>query len=59
MQTHHATKQRKKIDKSAATAKAYSEGDYVRVFQVLLLPKGTKNSREREGSFMITEVQQD
>ena len=35
-------RQRKRFDKKAAGAKACSVGDYVRVFQNVILPKGTK-----------------
>ena len=35
-------KHRKKFDKKAAGAKAYSVGDYVWVFQNVIPPKGTK-----------------
>ena len=36
-------RQRKKFDKKAAGAKAYSVGDYVWVFQNVIPPKGTKS----------------
>ena len=35
-------RQRKRFDKKAAGAKAYSVGDYVWVFQNAIPPKGTK-----------------
>ena len=34
-------RQRKRFDKKAAGAKTYSVGDYVRVFQKIITPKGT------------------
>ena len=52
--------QRKKIDKKAAGAKAYSVGDYIWVFQNVILPKGTKKPLKKwRGPFMITEVHQE
>ena len=53
-------KQRKKFDKKAAGAKTYSMGDYVWVFQNVILPKGTKKLLKKwRGPFMITEVHQE
>ena len=44
-------RQRKRFDKKAAGAKAYSVGDYVWVFQNVIPPKGTKKaSEEVEGT---------
>ena len=52
-------RQRKRIDKKAAGAKAYSVGDYVWVFQNVKQPKGTKKLLKKwRGPFMITEVYQ-
>ena len=52
-------RQRKRIDKKAAGAKAYSVGDYVWVFQNVKQPKGTKKLLKKwMGPFMITEVYQ-
>ena len=53
-------RQRKRFDKKAAGAKAYSVGDYVWVFQNVIPPKGTKKLLKKwRGSFMITEVHQE
>ena len=53
-------RQRKRFDKKAAGAKAYSVGDYVWVFQNAIPPKGTKKLLEKwRGPFMITEVHQE
>ena len=53
-------RQRKKFDKKAAGAKAYSVGDYVWVFQNVILPRGTKKLLKKwRGPFMITEVHQE
>ena len=54
-------RQRKKFDKKAAGAKAYSVGNYVWVFQKVIPPKGTKKLllRKWRGPFMITEVHQE
>ena len=53
-------RQRKKFDKKAAGAKAYSVGDYVWVFQNVIPPKGTKKLLKKwRGPFMITEVHQE
>ena len=53
-------KQRKRFDKKAAGAKAYSVGDYVWVFQNVIPPKGTKKLLKKwRGPFMITEVHQE
>ena len=50
-------RQRKRFDKKAAGAKAYSVGDYVWVFQNVIPPKGTKKLLKIwRGLFMITEV---
>ena len=58
-QQSHA-RQRKRFEKKAADAKAYSVGDYVWVFQNVIPPKGTKKLLKKwRGSFMITEVQQE
>ena len=43
-------RQRKKFEKKAAGAKAYSVGDYVWVFQNVIPPKGTKKVHQ-EGRF--------
>ena len=45
-QQAHA-RQRKRFDKKAAGAKAYSVGDYVWVFQNVIPPKGTKKAPEK------------
>ena len=42
-------KQWKKFDKKAAGAKAYSVGDYVRLFQIVVPPKATKNPLKSGG----------
>ena len=42
-------RQRKRFDKKAAGAKAYSVGDYVWVFQNVIPPKGTKNLLKNGG----------
>ena len=42
-------RQRKKFDKKAAGAKAYSVGDYVWVFQNVIPPKGTKKLQRSGG----------
>ena len=42
-------RQRKKFDKKAAGAKAYSVGDYVWVFQNVIPPKGTKKLLKNRG----------
>ena len=53
-------RQRKRFDKKAAGAKAYSVGDYVWVFQNVIPPKKTKNLLKKwRGPFMITEVHQE
>ena len=53
-------KQRKRFDKKAAGAKAYSVGGYVWVFQNVIPPKGTKKLLKKwKGLFMITEVHQE
>ena len=53
-------RQRKKFDKKAAGAKAYSVGDYVWVFQNVIPPKETKKLLKKwRGPFMITEVHQE
>ena len=53
-------RQRKKFDKKAADAKAYSVGDYVWLFQNVIPPKGTKMLLKKwRGPFMITEVHQE
>ena len=53
-------RQRKGFDKKAASAKAYSVGDYVWVFQNVIPPKGTKKLLKKwRGPFMITEVHQE
>ena len=52
-------RQRRRFDKTAAGANAYSVGDYVWVFQIVILPKGTKKLLKKwRGPFMITEVHQ-
>ena len=52
-------RQRKKFDKKAAGAKAYSVGDYVWLFQNVIPPKGTKKLLKKwRGPFMITDVHQ-
>ena len=43
-------RQRKRFDKKAAGAKAYSVGDYVWVFQNVIPPKGTKKLLKMEGT---------
>ena len=53
-------RQRKRFDKKAAGAKAYSVVDFVWVFRNVITPKGTENLlKKRRGPFMITEVQQE
>ena len=53
-------RQRKKFDKKAAGAKAYSVAEYVWVFQNVIPPKGTKKLLKKwRGPFMITEVHQE
>ena len=53
-------RQRKRFDKKAAGAKAYSVGDYVWVFQKIIPSKGTKKLLKKwRGPFMITEVHQE
>ena len=53
-------RQRKRFDKKAAGAKAYSVGDYVWVFLNVIPPKGTKKLLKKwRGSFMTTEVHQE
>ena len=53
-------RQRKRFDKKAAGAKAYSVGDYVWVFQNVIPPKGTKKLLKKwRGPFMITKVHQE
>ena len=53
-------RQRKKFDKKAAGARAYSVADYVWVFQNVIPPKGTKTLLKKwRGPFMITEVHQE
>ena len=53
-------RQRKRFDKKAAGAKAYSVGDYVCVFQNVIPLKGTKKLLKKwKGPFMITEVHQE
>ena len=49
-------RQRKRCDKKAASAKAYSIRDCVWVFQNVILLKGTKKFLKKwRGQFMITE----
>ena len=43
-------RQRKRFDKKAAGAKAYSVGDYVWVFQNVIPPKGKKAPKEVKGT---------
>ena len=53
-------KQRKRFNKKAAGAKAYSVGGYVWVFQNVIPPKGTKKLLKKwKVLFMITEVHQE
>ena len=53
-------RQRKRFDKKATGAKAYSMGDYAWVFQNVIPPKGTKKLLKKwRGPFMITEVHQE
>ena len=52
-------RQRKRFDKKAAGAKAYSVGDYVWVFQNDIPPKRMKKLLKQWGLFMITEVHQE
>ena len=53
-------RQKKRFDKKAAGAKAYSVGDYVWVIQNVIPPKGTeKLLRKGRRPFMITEVYQE
>ena len=50
-------RQRKRFDKKATGAKAYSVGDYVWVFQNIIPPKGTKKLLNKwRAPFMIAEV---
>ena len=52
-------KQRRKYDEKILQAKPYAEGQYVRVFQNVIPPKGTKKLLKKwRGPFMITEVHQ-
>ena len=52
-------RQRKRFDKKATDAKAYSVGDYVMLFQNAIPPKGTKKLLKKWWEhFMITEVHQ-
>ena len=51
-------RQRKRFDKKAAGAKAYSVGDYVWVFQNVIPRKGTKKLLKK-GPLMITQVHQE
>ena len=51
--------QKRRFDKRTADARAYSVGDYVWVFQEVVLPKGTKKLFKKwRGPFQITEVHQ-
>ena len=53
-------RQRKRFDKKADDAKAYSVGDYVWVFQNVNPPKGTKKLLNKwSGPFMITGMHQE
>ena len=53
-------RQRKRFDKKAAGAKAYTVGDYVWVFQNVIPPKGTKKRLKKwRGPFKITELHQE
>ena len=53
-------RQKKRFDKKAAGAKAYSLRDSVWVFQNVIPTKGTKKLiKNRRGPFMITEVHQE
>ena len=53
-------RQRKRFDKKAAGAKAYSVADYVWVFQNVIPPKGTKKLLKKwRGPFIITEMHQE
>ena len=53
-------RQRKRFDKKAAGAKAYSVGDYVWVFQNVIPPKGTKKLLKNwRGPFMIKELHEE
>ena len=52
-------RQRKKYDDKILKAKPYEVGQYVWVFQNVILPKGTKKRLKKwRGPFMITEVHQ-
>ena len=52
-------RQRKKYDEKILQAKPYAVGQYVWVFQNIILPKGTTNLLKKwRGPFMITEVHQ-
>ena len=52
-------RQRKKYDENIRKAKQYAVGQYVRVFQNNIPPKGTKKLLKKwRGPFMITEVHQ-
>ena len=52
-------RQRKKYDENIRQAKQYAVGQYVRVFQNNIPPKGTKKLLKKwRGPFMITEVHQ-
>ena len=54
------SRQRKRFDKKAAGAKAYSVEDYLWVFQKVIPPKGTTNILKKwRGPFMITEMHLD
>ena len=51
---------KKRQSKKEVFAKTYSVRDYLCVFQNVIPPKGSKKaSKEVEGTFMITEVQQE
>ena len=49
-------RQRKRFDKKAAGAKAYSVGDYVWVFQNVIPPKGTKKLLKGQGNTRDKEI---
>ena len=52
-------RQRKKYDENILQAKPYAVGQYVWVFQNVILPEGTKKLLKKwRGPFMITEVHQ-
>ena len=52
-------RQRKKYDENILQAKQYTAGQYVRLFQIVIPPKGTKKLLKKwRGSFMITEIHQ-